>query len=127
VRPRPAPPNAFLTIEITAQTISTLNFAKRAKTIKNVVRVNEQLSADEMAAMIRVLQRDLDAARKELQVYKRGGAPVPRADGAADDGVVFDSVAYAQLRVEYNDLKSRFVSAGHHSRLVLSQKLVGAG
>jgi hypothetical protein len=93
-----------LTIEITAQTISTLNFAKRAKTIKNVVRVNEQLSADEMAAMI-----------------------VPRADGAADDGVVFDSVAYSQLRVEYNDLKSRFVSAGHHSRLVLSQKLVGAG
>ena len=88
------------------ETISTLNFAKRAKTIKNVVKVNEQKSAEEMAAMIRVLQRDLDAARRELAIYKGGGVPPPAIAG--EDGIVFDSVAYAQLRVEYDDLKSRF-------------------
>ena len=88
------------------ESVSTLNFAKRAKTIKNIVKVNEQKSAEEMAAMIRVLQRDLDAARKEISVYKGGGVPAPSVAG--EDGVVFDSVAYAQLRVEYEDLKSRF-------------------
>ena len=88
------------------ESISTLNFAKRAKTIKNVVKVNEQKSAEEMAAMIRVLQRDLDAARRELSIYKGGGVPPPSIAG--EDGIVFDSVAYAQLRVEYDDLKSRF-------------------
>eukprot|EP01051_Picozoa_sp_SAG22_P002899 SAG22_NODE_135_length_18211_cov_560.916519_6_plen_869_part_00 len=86
------------------ETVSTLNFAKRAKTIKNIVKVNEQKSVEEMAALIKVLQRDLDAARKELARYKGGGA-VP---ASGDDGVVFDSVAYAELRVEYEELKNRF-------------------
>ena len=53
-----------------------------------------------------VLQRDLDAARRELTIYKGGGVPPPSIAG--EDGIVFDSVAYAQLRVEYDDLKSRF-------------------
>jgi hypothetical protein len=87
--------------------------------------VNEQKSVEEMAALIRVLQRDLDAARKEIARYKGGGV-VP---AAGEDGVVFDSVAYAELRVEYDELKNRSPRRAllHSSKKVPSLMDRGAG
>lgn len=41
------------------ETISTLMFGKRAKTIKNTVKVNKQKSAAELAALIQALRKEL--------------------------------------------------------------------
>ena len=46
----------------------------------------------EMAAMIKMLQQDLNNARREVTRHKGGGGGVPME---GSDGVVFDSIACA--------------------------------
>eukprot|EP00026_Physarum_polycephalum_P001526 Phypoly_transcript_01528.p1 GENE.Phypoly_transcript_01528~~Phypoly_transcript_01528.p1 ORF type:complete len:1080 (+),score=256.77 Phypoly_transcript_01528:75-3314(+) len=46
------------------ETISTLMFGKRAKTIKNTVKVNKQKSAAELAALIQALKKELAALQQ---------------------------------------------------------------
>lgn len=45
------------------ETISTLQFGQRAKTIKNKVQVNRQLSVAELEAELRIVQKDYNACK----------------------------------------------------------------
>jgi kinesin family protein 5 len=57
------------------ETISTLKFATRAKTIKTHYKVNIMNSPESMARLIEQLRGELDAARIEIQMLKNGETP----------------------------------------------------
>jgi predicted transcriptional regulator len=64
------------------ETISTLKFAQRAKTIKNKVKVNIKLSYEELQKIIAQLKLELEAANKEIdglrqQLLGGGGCESP--------------------------------------------------
>ncbi len=56
------------------ETVGTLNFAKRAKKIKNIVKVNIIRSPEELERMINLLQIELKKAYEEIRALKEGGA-----------------------------------------------------
>jgi hypothetical protein len=53
------------------ETISTLKFAQRAKTIKNKVKVNIKLSYEELQKIIAQLKIELETANKEIECLKQ--------------------------------------------------------
>ena len=55
------------------ETISTLKFASRAKTIKNRYKMNIQNSPEALMAVIESLKVELEDCRSELTKYKEGG------------------------------------------------------
>jgi kinesin family member 5 len=57
------------------ESISTLKFASRAKTIKTHYKMNVQISPESMAALIEQLRLELEECRAELSRYKNGEAP----------------------------------------------------
>ena len=57
------------------ETISTLKFASRAKTIKNHFKMNIQNSPEALMAVIEALKVDLEDCRNELVKYREGGIP----------------------------------------------------
>eukprot|EP01017_Pseudomicrothorax_dubius_P037501 TRINITY_DN5502_c0_g1_i1.p1 TRINITY_DN5502_c0_g1~~TRINITY_DN5502_c0_g1_i1.p1 ORF type:complete len:608 (-),score=114.95 TRINITY_DN5502_c0_g1_i1:85-1908(-) len=52
------------------ETLSTVKFAQRAKSIKNTYRVNLMQSPDVLASMINQLKAELSSTRTELRKYK---------------------------------------------------------
>ncbi|KAI5475516.1 kinesin family member 5 [Pseudohyphozyma bogoriensis] len=63
-----------------AETLSTLRFGMRAKTIKNKARVNAELSPAELKALLKKAQRDhansglyIGLLEKEVEVWRSGG------------------------------------------------------
>lgn len=114
------------------ETISTLKFGQRAKTIKNSVKVNRQLSAAELQARIEVLTNQLTALQKYVASLEQNiafmkspdyvpGKPLPNdtakpqataeevdgatseANGAGPDA--FNTLALADAQVELQKLK----------------------
>ena len=57
------------------ESISTLKFASRAKTIKNHFKMNIQNSPEALMAVIEGLKLELEECRNELSRYKEGGIP----------------------------------------------------
>jgi len=57
------------------ETISTLKFATRAKTIKTHYKVNIMNSPESMARLIEQLKGELDAAKLEIHMLKNGETP----------------------------------------------------
>ena len=55
------------------ETITTMKFAARAKTIKNKYKMNIQNSPEALMAVIESLKADLEDCRTELAKYKEGG------------------------------------------------------
>lgn len=55
------------------ETISTLKYADRAKSIKNDVRINE----DPKDALLRQFKEEIDNLRKQLSTGMDGGSGVP--------------------------------------------------
>ena len=55
------------------ETISTLKFATRAKTIKTHYKMNIETSPDSMMNVIERLRVELDDARNELAKFRSGG------------------------------------------------------
>jgi len=53
------------------ETISTLMFAKRAKTIKNSVKVNKQRSVEELMAIIEKLKKELGFLKKYVVILEQ--------------------------------------------------------
>jgi kinesin family protein 5 len=115
------------------ETISTLKFGQRAKTIKNSVKVNRQLSAAELQARIEALTNQLTALQKYVTSLEQNiafmkspdyvpGKPLPNdiaikpqataeevdgatsgANGAGPDS--FNTLALAEAQVELQKLK----------------------
>ena len=56
------------------ETITTLKFAARAKTIKNQVKMNIQNSPEALMAVIEGLKLELDECRMKLMKFEGGGA-----------------------------------------------------
>lgn len=61
------------------ESITTLKFAARAKTIKNKYKMNIQNSPEALMAVIENLKVELEDTRNELAKYKEGGM-VPQGD-----------------------------------------------
>lgn len=59
------------------ESISTLKFATRAKTIKTHYKMNIQTSPDTMAFVMEKLKQELDDAKNELAKMKSGGFMYP--------------------------------------------------
>lgn len=57
------------------ETISTLKFAARAKTIKTHYKVNVHMSSESMARMIEKLRAELEAAMAEIARLRSGEGP----------------------------------------------------
>ena len=55
------------------ETISTLNFAKRAKKIKNIVKANIKRAPEELERAITLLQQELKSAYEEIRMLKQEG------------------------------------------------------
>jgi uncharacterized coiled-coil protein SlyX len=53
------------------ETVSTLKFGQRAKTIKNKVSINQQRSVAELNAIITKLQQELDSLRRYANILER--------------------------------------------------------
>lgn len=58
------------------ETITTLKFAARAKTIKNNVKMNIQNSPEALMAVIEGLKIELEECKIELAKFKEGGIPL---------------------------------------------------
>ena len=69
------------------ETLSTLNFAKRAKKIKNQVSVNTVMGVKELTAMVEGLKRELAMAQRQIVALQRM-VKVLREGGVVDDGMV---------------------------------------
>lgn len=67
------------------ETISTLKFAARAKTIKNRYKMNIQNSPEALMAVIEALKTELEDCRGELAKYKEGGYGIMGGLGATMD------------------------------------------
>ena len=90
------------------ETKGTLEFGKRAKTIKNVVGINEELTADEWKkrfeaerSKCRALTRQNSELKDELERW-RGGETV-----AEEDQVSFDSISEEPERDSLPRISSR--------------------
>lgn len=75
----------------TDETISTLRFGMRAKSIKNTARVNTELSPAELKTLLKKSQRDkvlceqyISALESELKLW-RSGKTVPKEEWASKD------------------------------------------
>ena len=55
------------------ESITTLKFATRAKTIKNEYKMNIQNSPESMMALIETLRAELDECKTELTKFREGG------------------------------------------------------
>ena len=69
------------------ETLSTLNFAKRAKKIKNQVSVNTVMGVKELTAMVDGLKRELAIAQRQIAALQRM-VKVLREGGQVDDSMV---------------------------------------
>ena len=69
------------------ETLSTLNFAKRAKKIKNQVSVNTVMGVKELTAMVEGLKRELQMAQRQIVALQRM-VKVLREGGQVDDSMV---------------------------------------
>lgn len=68
-----------------AETLSTLRFGNRAKSIKNQAKINQERSVAELKLLlgkaekeIETLQATIGTLEDELEAYRDGGAPPPR-------------------------------------------------
>lgn len=52
------------------ETVSTLKFAQRAKTIKNKVKMNIRLTYEQLQKIVATLKMDLEASKKEITALK---------------------------------------------------------
>ena len=72
------------------ETLSSLQFAQRAKTIKNKVKVNIKLSYDELQSIINKLKKKLMIANEEIMRLKKGkildDTEVERISDKEDEG-----------------------------------------
>lgn len=107
-----------------AETLSSLRFGQRAKTIKTVVKMNEQKSAEELTALVEHLRKELEDLRTytaalEAALKEAGGelpdrsavaqaASAAAAQSGSAGGAVpsvpvtgRDAAAFEKLRVEY--------------------------
>jgi kinesin family protein 5 len=97
-----------------AETLSTLRFGQRAKTIKTKVKANEQRSAEELAKMLEKLQNEiaqlrgynaaLEAKLTEAGIELPSAGESASAAKSASAGVV-DGAANARLTEEHDKLK----------------------
>ena len=81
------------------ETLSTLNFAKRAKKIKNQVSVNTVMGVKELTAMVEGLKRELAMAQRQIVALQRM-VKVLREGGQVDEAMVKEVMrppALAQL------------------------------
>ena len=69
------------------ETLSTLNFAKRAKRIKNQVSVNTVMGVKELTAMVDGLKRELAMAQRQIVALQRM-VKVLREGGQVDESMV---------------------------------------
>lgn len=83
------------------ETLSTLRFGMRAKTIKNKARVNAELSSAELKAMLKNTQKDVSKQsayiallEAELQTWRSGGKVSP-ADFVTPDKAALDPASKA--------------------------------
>lgn len=68
---RPSFPLALRPHSRPPRQLSTLNFAKRAKRIKNVTSINQKLSAAELAAIVASLRKELGLAGKTIVALQK--------------------------------------------------------
>ncbi|CAJ1360312.1 unnamed protein product [Effrenium voratum] len=92
------------------ETLSTLRYAHRAKSIKNKPRINE----DPKDAMIREFQDEITRLKEQLQARAGGGAGVPRPPVPGDPGevVVEKEVVEVERIVEKEVLIEKIVHSG---------------
>lgn len=83
------------------ETLSTLNFGKRAKKIKNCAKVNVQYSAealqkqvDELKAQMKKLVKQLVEYEKELEIWRSGGTV------SEEDRAALSNVAQAEIKAQ---------------------------
>ena len=101
-----------------SETLSTLRFGQRAKSIKTKVKVNEQKSVAELTQLVEMLRADLAKSKalvgKLKAALEAAGVPLPDlGDGAAAGGGATaddadggglsarDAAAYERLKLEY--------------------------
>eukprot|EP01104_Vermistella_antarctica_P016322 TRINITY_DN553_c1_g3_i1.p1 TRINITY_DN553_c1_g3~~TRINITY_DN553_c1_g3_i1.p1 ORF type:complete len:1136 (+),score=354.11 TRINITY_DN553_c1_g3_i1:295-3702(+) len=89
------------------ESLSTLRFGTRAKSIKNKAKVNQERSVEEMKLLLRKsetrskrLEKIVEDMERELAAYRRGGAPPPTVDGARDSGEGVDE-AHISMKLHY--------------------------
>ncbi|KNC50491.1 uncharacterized protein AMSG_00654 [Thecamonas trahens ATCC 50062] len=100
------------------ETISTLEFAKRAKMLVNVVKVNRQYTRDQLMAMLEALKKEVEALTlrnaalaKSLREDDGEGPSVAEGDEIGEDGEDDDSGAdprvVAELRMQLVELQAK--------------------
>lgn len=98
-------------------TINTLKFAQRAKTIKNKAKLNIKKSAEAYIRIIEDLKKQLATTMAELEAYKTGDKPIQNnlntlsAKSPTPDNISFDS-RFSDLKYEENafDVEELFES-----------------
>lgn len=68
-----------------SETLSTLRFGERAKKIKNNVKVNEELSVDELKFLLAEARREIHKLKLKIKALKEGSSAAGPEDGEAEE------------------------------------------
>lgn len=95
------------------ETLSTLRFGERAKKIKNHAKINEDLSVEELKAMLLTAQKEISSLKKKIKALKSaaaGGVEVVEDEEEDPSNVVSAKFAPSEADAQMEMLRSEIES-----------------